>query len=203
MGFLDFLKPKKKVAGDIAYFNLTDWWSTDFSEQERQHIINTYKPMGAPDSLTVGEYISTTMTAVGLLSGMVGWFKAKDDFDIVKKIIKKAELLIDKDTDVLDIHFLYQAKIQTFYKQRDISNNLEKAIKACEQQIAISDKAKKVFIKEYNDSLPTHVGYKQLAIIREKQKDFQKAIDISKQALFQGWTGDWDKRIERCAKKIK
>ena len=50
--------------------------------------------------------------------------------------------------------------------------------------------------------MPAHKGFGQLAIIEEKRKNFEAAIQISKAALEQGWAGDWEKRIERCSKKI-
>jgi hypothetical protein len=50
--------------------------------------------------------------------------------------------------------------------------------------------------------LPSHTGYKQLAIILEKEGDIKGAIKLSKQALEQGWTDDYKKRIERLNKKL-
>ncbi|WP_439830575.1 hypothetical protein, partial [Aeromonas caviae] len=44
-------------------------------------------------------------------------------------------------------------------------------------------------------------GYQQLSIIMEKLSDYQKVIAICNEAKNEGWSGDWDKRIERCTKK--
>jgi len=104
----------------------------------------------------------------------------------------------------LDRHFLYQAKIELYYRNRDIDSfALSKAVEACNQQISISEEAKKAFIKEYDELLTAHVGYKQLCIIMEKQKYYEEVIKIAKAAKKQGWNGDWDNRIERSEKKIK
>ena len=46
-----------------------------------------------------------------------------------------------------------------------------------------------------------HTGYEQLAIILEKQREYDEAIDLCKQAQKQTWSGEWDKRIERCLKR--
>ena len=51
--------------------------------------------------------------------------------------------------------------------------------------------------------LPGHVGYKQLCIIMEKQKNYEEVSRLSKIAKEQGWSGDWDRRIEKCKKKIE
>jgi len=51
--------------------------------------------------------------------------------------------------------------------------------------------------------LPTHIGYKQLAIIYEKQKKFDEALKITKKALAEGWNiEDCNNRIEKLNKKI-
>ena len=88
-----------------------------------------------------------------------------------------------------------------FYRNRDDdASALSLAIEACKQQIAISEKAKREFLKEYNAPLPMHVGYKQLCIIMEKQKNFGEVIRLANIAKAQGWKGDWDRRIEKCEK---
>ena len=46
-----------------------------------------------------------------------------------------------------------------------------------------------------------HVGFKQLRIIEEKRGNYQKAIELAKSALNQGWAGNWEKDIERIQKK--
>ena len=108
-----------------------------------------------------------------------------------------------KSASVIDEHFFYQTKIETHYRNRDTDESaLSKSIEACKQQIGISEKAKKAFLKEYDGSpLPSHIGYKQLCIILEKQKNYDEAIRIAQTAKKQGWTGDWDKIIEKCKKK--
>jgi DNA invertase Pin-like site-specific DNA recombinase len=84
--------------------------------------------------------------------------------------------------------------------------------------ISISDKVKSAFEEQERNQekvrkqngwdevasrgLPSHVGYKQLAIILEKRGQFDEAIKVAKQAKSQGWNGDWDKRIARCESKL-
>lgn len=200
-----FKKESNQIRGSIGYFGLGDWWLSNFSETEREYIIKTFQPLGSSgESLIKGNISYTSETSIDLLSALAGWFDKKDDRTIAYRIIKKAEEMINESSNILDIHFLYQSKIETYYKNRDNDPNaLEKAIEACKQQIEISPKAKAAFQKEYKDSpLPSHVGFEQLAIIEEKRKNFETAIKISKKALEQGWDGDWEKRIERCLKRL-
>ena len=58
-------------------------------------------------------------------------------------------------------------------------------------------------------SFPIHTGYRQLAIILEKQGNFLDAIGLSKEAKLEGWgdreaydPGIWQNRIDRLKKKL-
>jgi tetratricopeptide (TPR) repeat protein len=206
MGVFNFFKKEsKQIKGSIGYLGLTDWWLSAFSEPEREYIVKTFQPLGASEeSLIKGDISYTSETPIGLLSALAGWFNKKDDRTIAYRMIKKAEEMINDSTNILNIHFLYQNKLEIYYRNRDNDPDaIEKAIEACKQQIEISPKAKIAFKKAYKDSpLPSHKGFEQLAIIEEKQKNFEPAIKISREALKQGWAGDWKKRIERCQKNL-
>jgi tetratricopeptide (TPR) repeat protein len=205
MPLFNSLKSKPKIQGEIGYFGLTEWWLSEFSEDEQNYIIKTFQPLGSTgESLVKGEILSTSGTAMGLLSSLAGWFGKKEDRVIAYRMLKKAEELIDEKTDILDMHFFYQSKLEIYYRNRENDPNaLEEAINACKKQIGIAPKVAVAFKKEYGDAtLLSHKGFEQLAIIEEKQKNFEAAIDISQKALEQGWVGDWQKRIERCKKKL-
>jgi len=219
--FFNRFKRKEKVEGELGYFGLGDWWLSTFTEEERNYIEKVFQPMGGEEKpLTQGEIniIGTegerialgTEKAVSLLSALAGWFKKPEDFSIAKRILNKAEEI--GPSDILDMHFLYQAEIQIFYRQRDRDPEaFNEAVEACQKQIGLAPKSARAFKEAVigeehgkgESALPGHVGYRQLAIIREKQKDYIEAIRLSKQAKKQGWNGDWDKRIARCEKKMR
>ena len=202
MSLLRFLKGVKKVHGTIGYFGLSDWWLSELTEAERKQIQDRFEPLGfSKDSLTKGQISSTSESVVGFLSGLASWFSKEEDRHIAYKLIQKGEELSSKGCAVLDVHFLYQTKIEISYKEREKPDGLESTVAACEQQISIAKKAAVAFKKKYGQPLPSHKGYDQLAIIREKQKNYFEAIRVSEQALAAGWTGDWEKRIERCKKR--
>jgi len=202
---MSLFRKNKKIEGEIGYFDLQEWWLSDLTKEEQNAILSVYNPLGiGKDSLIKGKIFSTSQTVIGLLSGLSGWFKKPEYREIGYKIIKKAEELVSDKIPFLDLHFLYQSKIQIYYRNRDDDEfALSLAIEACKQQIGISGKAKEAFIKEMGLPLPGHVGYKQLCIIMEKQKNFEEVIRFSKIAKEQGWSGDWDKRIEKCKKKME
>lgn len=205
MGVFNSFTKKNQIKGIIGYLGLSNWWLSDFSEPEREYIVKTFQPLGSSgESLIKGDIAYTDETPIGLLSALAACFSKKDDRTIAYRMIKKAEEMINESNNIMDIHFLYQNKLGIYYKNRDNDPDaLEKAIEACKQQIEISPKAKVAFQKEYKDDpLPSHKGFEQLSIIEEKRKNFETAIKISKEALEQGWDGDWGKRIERCSKRL-
>jgi hypothetical protein len=118
--------------------------------------------------------------------------------------------------------------IRTFYKFREKEEIMDFVIMCCKKQIELSEKAAISFRTEdrnYNEMpedmkpyfyedhlkelerikiapLPSHVGYKQLAIIEEKRGNYEEAIRISMEANKTGWNDDWQGRIERLKKRI-
>ena len=104
----------------------------------------------------------------------------------------------------LDLHFVYSEMIPVYYRDRDEDPEaMGLAISACQKQISLGPQAASAWRVEYptDDSLPSHRGFEQLAIIREKQRDFEAAIELASAAQEQGWSGDWAKRIARCEKR--
>jgi tetratricopeptide (TPR) repeat protein len=203
MGFLHFFSKSEKTQGLIGYFGLGSWWLSEFTDDERRHIVETFRPLGVSgDSLTSGDISYTSQTAVALLQNLAGWFTKKIDRHIAYKMLEKAEDLADKEGSVLDVHFLYGQKLAIYYKDRDNAIYLKKAIEACNQQIAFAEKAAEAFRRKYKDSpLSSHNGYQKLAIILEKQGRFEETIELCQRAHEQGWAGDWEKRIVRCRRK--
>ncbi len=83
---------------------------------------------------------------------------------------------------------------------------LGKAIEACKEQISVSKKMAEKYRAEggvdKNGNLTVeHYGFKQLAIIYEKQGNYEKAIEVLQEAMQQGWAGPWQFRIDRCKRK--
>ncbi len=207
MALFSFLTKKEKVKGLIGYFGLADWWLSVFSEQERQYIKQTFRPLGtnpSDDSLTSRDVSYSNQSVVSFLSHLAGWFGKKEDRTIAYRIFLKAEeLTTTKEVSSLDIHFLFHNQLTLYYKDRENPESLDMAIHVCRQQISIADKAVRAFQAAYNgDPLPGHKGYSQLAITLERQKHFDQAIELYSQAMHQGWGGNWEKNIQRCKKKI-
>ena len=194
--------------GKLGYYGLTDWWLEAFDKAERQTILETFKPFGqnngTPNPLSEGPTSEIYETSVSFLSTMAGWFTLEKTRHIRFKIVDKAEMLLALEKSALTRHLFFHQKVETFYRWRDTDSfALAKAIDGCLQQIGMAGEAATAFRDIYRDvPLPSHPGFKQLAIIEEKRGNLSAAINLSRQAELQGWAGDWSKRTERLANRL-
>ncbi|QKG84515.1 hypothetical protein GXN76_08510 [Kroppenstedtia pulmonis] len=104
------------------------------------------------------------------------------------------------------LHLHYKDQAQYFYKKRDQEPDaLEQAIRYCKKQVKYSPMARHALQMDpsFKGELPQHYGYKQLAIIYDKQGQYSDAIQLCRQALSEGWKGDWETRIQRYEKNLK
>lgn len=192
---------KKKLGGLIKYYSLEIWWQNSFSESEQKYIIQKYKPLNG-NNLIRGVIINSSISDINFLTGLQSYFSTLNDERISEIILKKAESLIQESTPILDIHFLYSTFINHYYKKRNLDVEFYELSKEyCKKQISINKEVKKAFRKEGFPSLPRHLGFEKLAIILEKEKDFNEAIKICEKAKSLHWNSDWDKRIQRIEKK--
>lgn len=192
-----------RIEGYLGYFGLSDWWLNSFTVAEQQYVLKVYKPMGSSSHMLIqGKIGSTTTTRTNLLSGVAGWFNNPKDRHLAQRFLEKASEFADDP--VVDRHFLYQGILEVSYPERDTNPKaLPTAIRACESMIAIAPQVAKQFRSDYKGQpLPRHKGFEQLAIVREKQGDYESAIKLAQQAAKQGWSGDWNKRIQRCQKHL-
>jgi tetratricopeptide (TPR) repeat protein len=184
-------KTDPAVHGEIEYYNLKDWWLTEFSPEERKHIEAVY------GSITSKKNFSSSQNGSGFLWVLSSWFCKYDDRRLNIKILSKAYDEAKKANSILDLHFTLGMMVENYYRLRDDEPSaFDNAVKACEEQINLAPLASAQFKRQYpHDSLPVHTGYEQLRIIYKKQGEYQKAIALCEQAKKQGWNGKWDKQI--------
>ena len=193
----------KNIKGEIAYYDLQDWWMTEFTEEERDLIRSQYKPYGvsAEYSIDKGNIDFSSSSKLHFLSYLPSWFSTEEQFHIAEKIMKKVETYILDSNEIITIHLYYGMCVKNYYPHRDtMPGALDKAIEYCKRQIQISEQAREAFLKD-SDFLPSHTGFKQLAIIYEKQGKISEALDIAKMDMKQGWNGDAERRVARLEKK--
>lgn len=135
------------------------------------------------------------------LSTLAGWFKSEPDRPLGYKLLRKAEALSAK-SDTLDKHFLYQAMLEIAYRDFSTPAGREMTVRACQLQIALAPKAVKAFARENpGQPLVQHRGYERLASIAERDRDYEEAIRLYRQAEAQGWAGDWQERVRDCEER--
>lgn len=210
------LSIKNKVGGNIAYYNLTDWWLSDFTEDERNMIREKYKPVGCGKDYCIDkgvlEPIYNTCSQYNFLNNIYIWFAYEQDYNLYIKVSIKIYNKMQEynptnyndKSDIIGRNIYYLEQIKFHYANRQKDNHLELAIEYCKKQIDISKEVKQAWFIQNGHALhlPSHIGFKQLAIIYEKQGKYKEALDITKEALLEGWNNDSQKRIDRLEKKI-
>ena len=199
-----------RVKGTVELHGLSDWWRDELTEIERTTIVTRFQPLGgdpSQSSLVDIEFTSGNdfvPSPTGVLSPLPGWLNASpDDAALRRKLREKLSVVIESESDLQTQHFGYQVLIQEYYRVREADDGaFDKAIAACEAQISMSTDVAAVMRRGmFPDGLPAHHGFEQLAIVREKQRQYASAIDLCKRAQAEGWRGDWEKRIERCKRR--
>ena len=190
--------------GLIGYYKLEDWWFNSYTEQERKFINESYHPLGAEKNLLIeGNVKCNDEKEFIFLANLSSWFNTKEQYNISSPMILESERLFKNESvPVLDLHFYYNNLITFYYKFRAVDLMYDSAKNSCLKQIEISANSKDSWIKNFGEKLPAHLGFKQLSIIFEKEKNYIAAIEISEKALREGWSGDWEKRLEKLKSKL-
>lgn len=130
----------------------------------------------------------------------------------------KQKELDEKYSNILQKHLEYTEKIGMLYT---VANNLtlpdspqmQKVIDLCIKDISLAPQLSEFYMeiaKIYNQpletALPVYPSFKRLSIIYEKQKEYEKAIEVCNQAIKLGFykddtTGQMPGRLARLIKK--
>jgi len=196
----------KKISKDgvLGQFDLWEWWSDSFSDEEKRYILERYNPFpGYPQEKSVLTHGSISIAHPrSFLSRIALWFNNVDGYSIALKFMNKAQEYPISDLSVLDYHFDCDERVMFYYRWRNEHEGaLDSAIRACKEQIGIASDAAPACLEKFG-MIPRHGGYDQLAIIYEKQGQLEEAIAICEQGRAQGWANDFDKRLARLNKKL-
>ncbi|GAB1136983.1 MAG: hypothetical protein WManBPW_30290 [Shewanella algae] len=212
-------------------YELKEWWNTALTPAQRDQISRDYQPMGYPSGarylyakLVGKSYCETDKCCFLDVLACV----AKDDAkDIIRDKTEQAvkEALSQPRKNYKDIHLALTGLIKHHYRLRQNPAHYNKAKELCLLQISISRQAASAFkkppkphgmnMKKFEELLghtpvgydtpqmmPSHIGYKQLAIILEKEGELESALELTEKALKQGWTNDSDKCITKLTVKL-
>ncbi len=205
----------RQTYGYIGHFGLTQWWFSAFSEEERQYIELAYQPLVVsiqvgPDRLNADEDslltgargLRVSWRAGTFLANLAEWLNRPESRHLARRVLERAEAVAE---DPVEKHDVYQVMIPVYYRDRGKSPEfLEKAIAACYRQIANAAESIRNWGGWHSGVVPTHKGYEQLAIIREKEPNYAEALRPSQEAINQGWgpRRGWELRIERLTRRL-
>ncbi|MBN1562192.1 MAG: hypothetical protein JXA10_00005 [Anaerolineae bacterium] len=100
----------QEVGGSIAYHNLTNWWCSTFTAEERAYISHQYQPWGeVPYSLTEGEIAISFRPTAALLVDVTHYLNRPEDRHMVRRILEKAEQEAKYAGDVSVMDDIYRA----------------------------------------------------------------------------------------------
>ena len=194
----DVIQPP--VQGLIAHFNLADWWLSAFSAEERDWIESEHSKgtltigQANPRPLTTGTFVQMnpavtmhSLTSTRLLHEIACAVYRRSREKALGVFHKAEEDGLSKlhlhPKYIVDLHFVYHSMIELNYRDREqFRDALEIAVGACRKQIALAPRAAEVFKREWK-LIPRPVGFWQLAVILEKQGDYNEAIALATQAF--------------------
>jgi hypothetical protein len=197
----------QKIGGELGYLGLGDWWLSTFSTTQRRHMEALFQGSEIPAGtrpLTRDRGLLGVQTAAGLLVLLADKLSNQpQDRSLACCVLAQAEGRATAANDLLGLHHVYQQAIRLHLRWKgEFRDALDLAFAACYKQMRISPQVLEILKERYpNTPLPAHLGYLHAASMMEQQGRCQQAIEICRQALSEGWSGDWSLRIQRMARQ--
>jgi len=191
---------KDAVHGNIAYFNLQDWWLNNFSDVERIYII---EKIGR--SYFVHDKISSSSNkdAGFFLYSHASWFRSKSDKSIYERFNEKvAELGVSRPLSgpgyIRGRYFITYVYDVTNLERQDRLDEAESLL----LELIDAEKDLRRVEKVKN---PSPWYYEQLAIVYRKNKKYSDEISIIEKYLTQSDGGGihYPKMLKRLEKAKK
>jgi len=200
--FSFLLQDSSEVPDLLEVLGLSEWYS-ELSEEEQQKLYEYSTAFGAGGEFNQLDQPvqSTSKTQQGYLKGVGSSAINNKDNQFAEKVLLKG--LNAEDSNPTDKHFVYNSLIKLYYKQRDNRDDaIEKCVKYCREDI----ESVQSFLDAWDGEPPRIPAFKRLAIIYDKQENYQEAIEICDKALqlglSDGTKGGFEGRKQRLQNKI-
>jgi len=197
--------------GLVGYYGLSEWWMSLFTPEETNALETAFARSASLSRIGQGQLVLTRGMTQGFQATqsparfLTGLAPIVGDIAHEKEpaVWAKAEELALKSDDVLDLHVVYSGSVKAFYARRDESEDyLDAAMSAADELVNLAPDAAAAYLKKRPEhDLPPHRGFKLLAVAAERDGDYEEALALCREALEQGWSGDWEERIARLEKK--
>lgn len=186
---------------------LSEWYN-GLSQQEREkvHEYSTMFGLGGEMNLLDEGVRGSNTTQQSYLKNVGAKLVSNKEYDLAEKVLLNG--LDSPDDNPTDRHFIYNSLIDLYYKQRDEREDaIERCIECCKADIDSIDEFHQELQEENEDaSLPRIPAFKRLAIIYERQGEFEKALEVCEEAiqrsLSDGTQGGFEARRERIENKM-
>jgi len=196
------------VEKEIIRFNLGDWWSETFLDDERQYILTKFEP-NYPENYGknyakpfLGEPFPWMKDVVGFLQEMEGRFRLRSDHSIQDRIHKKMIEEVNKNPKS-GIGFYEGRNVYSYvYDIRELKRQGEDSENQLESLLL-----ELIRVEEEQDDVISHgvwAGfYKELAILYRKQREFSKEVSILKRFVNRkhtkvSWSPYMAERLEKA-----
>jgi hypothetical protein len=218
----------KSYGGLIKYLALNEWWNK-INDDDKSFIRNCSSDYKDIDNPKVTTYHFSQNTS-SFLNNMATWATNAKRYDFAIEILGEA---LNRELDKTGLHFIYNNLIDLCYKRRTkndiwlnkytkyykrdielfpafknayIENQREFLNKLANNKFTSPKEREQLLIEAANPRFDLHIpSFERLCIIYEKQKKYQKALEICELALSYGLNdkteGGFLGRIERIKKK--
>lgn len=203
------VKKTNHELGLIRYYGLTDWWANGLTEIDRNLILKSKENISEviytqekPGSRYNGENFIEIKDFEFLNDILINMY---NEYPTAKKLALKIEELIFRDIEddyVIALHFTLTNLMDFYYRNRDKDDSLDRAIFFGYKDIEFSNIFAKAFYSKYGELMPVNKAYEQIGVILEREKKYTEAIRICEKGKSEGWSNDFDKRINRIKSKI-
>ena len=176
------------------------WWEEEFTAEERR-IIDTL--FDSPGQIT-GMALANSSNPKDIAT-LASYLRNPEHKHLAYRLLDRADSLDADGLAILDRHFHYASAGAFYYRWRDVDDfALPRSIYYFQKQISIAPVVAEFFRTDRNwGFIPAHAGYRQMRIIYEKQKEYEKAFSLCQKAMNEGWADDWEKHIKRIRGKLE
>lgn len=201
----------KKIGGIIGLLGLEELYN-ELNEDE-QIALQCYEECRNSEGASYNNKskliygnMTTSMSHLQFIEVNVAWACSEKKYDLANKLIRYGQQYCGKD-DLLNEHFYLQGAAECFYKQRNtLTNALELVEQYCRRDIELFPKYREPIIQKFHE-MPRILTFQRLAILYEKNEEFEKAIAICEMALEygleDGTKGGYEGRLLRLKSKNK
>lgn len=193
------MKQEREVKGEIAVYNLQDWWLSTFSEEERNFIVAKYnRNEPGPSRLTDINITFSSLHITQFLSTLASWFTKAEYSSIANRI--RERMKEEAKRNPRNDSGCIRGRHYTTYVE-DVKD-LVRAEQLDEAEELLLELLDAVELESKIDNVIPPWYYFELAIVYRKQKEYEKEIETITRYLTQNFGHDYS-RHQKLTTRLK